>query len=195
MNQCVSMQRSWHGWEAKEKTNVYPTPNQKHPLLLLFFLLDDFFSFLSLFWKGFWQIRRKMHWQRSWHFQVRHLWWNPSARVVEEHIFQLSFQSRKQSISPSSARLHHTIPYPFSYHTIPYPFSHSVHHGSLVCCRQDQRDYIGNLETFGNFWQICTQEDSEELLAINNLHSDIQCSWEFWWTSKSIDSTNVQNEI
>ena len=112
MNQCVSMQRSWHGWEAKEKTNVYPTPNQKHPLLLLFFLLDDFFSFLSLFWKGFWQIRRKMHWQRSWHFQVRHLCRNPSARVVEEHIFQLSFQSRKQSISRKED---YTIPY----HSIP----------------------------------------------------------------------------
>ena len=142
MNQCVSMQRSWHGWEAKEKTNVYPTPNQKHPLLLLFFCWMIFFHFQVSVWKVFWQIRRKMHWQRSWHFQVRHLWRNPSARVVEEHIFQLSFQSRKQSISSSSARLHHTIP---------YPFSHSVHHGSLVCCRRDQRDYIGNLETCDNF--------------------------------------------
>ena len=181
MNQCVSMQRSWHGWEAKGKTNVYPTPNQKHPLLLLFFLLDDFFSFLSsLFWKGFWQIRRKMHWQRSWHFQVRHLWRNPSARVVEEHIFQLSFQSRKQSILFSKTTPYHTIPI--------FTFC-----SSWLSCLLSARPK-GLYRESWNFWQLLT-----------NLHSrgfrGVACHQQlaFWYSVqpriKSIDSTNVQNEI
>ena len=177
---CINAEKLAGKQKRKQMFTQLPTRNIHS--YIAFFLPDDFFSFPSLFWKGFWQIRRKMHWQRSWHFQVRHLWRNPSARVVEEHIFQLSFQSRKQSISPSSAR---------PYHTIPYPFSHSVYHGSLVCCRRDQRDYIGNLETCDNF--------------LTNLHSrgfrGVACHQQlaFWYSvqlrSKSIDSTNVQNEI
>ena len=32
LNQCVSMQGNWHDWQPKEKTNVYPSSDPKHPL-------------------------------------------------------------------------------------------------------------------------------------------------------------------
>ena len=106
---CINAEKlAWLG--SKRENKCLPNSQPETSTLIAFFLPDDFFSFPSLFWKGFWQIRRKMHWQRSWHFQVRHLWRNPSARVVEEHIFQLSFQSRKQSILFSKTTPYHTIP-------------------------------------------------------------------------------------
>ena len=32
LDQCVSMQGNWHDWQPKEKTNVYPSSDPKHPL-------------------------------------------------------------------------------------------------------------------------------------------------------------------
>ena len=145
MNQCVSMQRSWHGWEAKEKTNVYPTPNQKHPLLLLFFCWMIFFHFQVCFERVFDKLDGRCIGRGVDTFKcatcggthLPELWRNTSSN---------SHFKAGNKVYPALQQ-DHTIPY----HTIPYPFSHSVHHGSLVCCRQDQRGYIGNLETFDNF--------------------------------------------
>ena len=112
MNQCVSMQRSWHGWEAKEKTNVYPTPNQKHPLLLLFFFCwMIFFHFQVCFGRVFDKLDGRCIGRGVDTFKCTTCG-GTHLPVLEEHIFQLSFQSRKQSISRKED---YTIPY----HSIP----------------------------------------------------------------------------